>query len=286
MPSMESSSASGMSGQPHTQLVVSPERLRVIAYVCFSMLVAVGVVLTTLFADVVPEETVIYSVYGYNNICINFDYPPATYVVPTMWCVFLVPWIGYILTFWLRAGVRRDEGRLSALAYRAMSVFSFFEVACALYFIQVFVSKPYDSSDPIFGLAMHQHPFTIFIVSIFTMSLKCVWYFWSTGKLNATQKVTHFVFIVLLFGMTLAKVTTEINAITGGPLWVPNSPTATAVGGLADKFWTVLATIVPALVTYFVELPGADAFHISLVLAPSGEYTSRLPLSKSREVLA
>jgi len=285
MPSMELDSASGASSKPHSKLVISPEKFRVIAYTCFGVLVGTGILLTKFFANM-PEETVIHSVYGYDNICINFDYPPATYVVPTMWCVFLVPWVGYILTFWLRASIRLDEGKLSATAYYTMSGFSVFEVLCALYFIQVFVSKPHDHPDPIYGLTMHQHPFTIFIVSIFTMSFKSAWYFSSLGKLSSMQKFTAYSFIVLLFAMTVQKVTIEINAMAGGPLWVPSSETAMIVGSLADKLWTVLATVVPALVTYFVELKDADSFHVSLVLVPSTEYLDRLPASKSREVLA
>ena len=73
------------------RIIVSPELLRLSGYLLFGLLLLVCIVLTVAFAEI-PEETELKKAFGYNNICVFLDYPPAAWVGPTLWVMFLVPW--------------------------------------------------------------------------------------------------------------------------------------------------------------------------------------------------
>ena len=251
------------------RFTVSPELLRIGAFVSFAVLVVVAVVLTRAFADV-PEQTVIALIFGYDNICIFFDYVPATYVVPTLWMFVAGFFLSYIFTFWLRSKLAMKRKLLSPVAYRTFSVLSAFEAFCTVYFIQVFVNPPYGPG----GLTMHMTPFTLFIIEIWTMSLKSVWYFHvCEGWMTLAHKIVGWMHVAALGIVTVYKVLVQANASYasdhGGPesgfAWVTNSTTAQAVGGPLDKLWTVWAAVVIGLATWFVELKYGD--RVELVMS-------------------
>ena len=69
-------------------LTIVVEKLRLLGYAGFWVVVLVGIVLTKFVARIDLEETLLVEVFGYNNICVYFDHPPATYVLPFLWAVY------------------------------------------------------------------------------------------------------------------------------------------------------------------------------------------------------
>ena len=74
----------GESGREYVvAVVVSTEHLRAWAYLSFIVMVLVGVTLTKLYDDNLPHAmhnrtSLLSRMYGYDNICINFDFPPSS----------------------------------------------------------------------------------------------------------------------------------------------------------------------------------------------------------------
>lgn len=243
------------------EVTVSPETLRMYAYGLFGLLVLTCFALTKGFADVDYDKTRIFRIFGYNNVCVYLDYPPAIHVAGYMWVLFLVPWCGYLGTFWIRARAKSAAGLLPERAMRCFTWLTFFEANSAFYFIHVFVNGP-----EISGLSMHMHPFTIFIVSIFTMSLKEAWYFIVCEELTPREKLYVRVAVAVHLALMVNKVITQINAMLysqGRHLWKPDHPTARVVGRVLDPLWTLFVILVPVFSAFALQLKIADRVRVN-----------------------
>ena len=112
---------------PYTIIV---EKLRLIAYACFWGTIVVGVVLTSAFADIDTDDTLLLSVYGFNNVCVNFDFAPATYVLPALWAITMVFFIAYFLGQTVLISTHGEEGLITARLCKVLKVMKGFEVRC------------------------------------------------------------------------------------------------------------------------------------------------------------
>ena len=78
------------------------EKIRLVGYTGFWMVVLMGIFLTRTFGEVDLQSTVLMEVFGYNNICVYFDHPPSTFILPWLWAVTLVLLLSYITAHWLQ----------------------------------------------------------------------------------------------------------------------------------------------------------------------------------------
>ena len=83
------------SSSSEIRLVV--EKLRLMGYSGFWVVVIVGILLTRFLSNIKLEESLLVQVFGYNNICVYFDYPPSTYILPLLWAFTLVLLLTYIV---------------------------------------------------------------------------------------------------------------------------------------------------------------------------------------------
>jgi hypothetical protein len=63
----------------------SPERFFHAAVFSFFAMVFTGAVLTFTFSGVDVGDSPLVSYYGFNNVCVVFDFPPSTYICPVYW---------------------------------------------------------------------------------------------------------------------------------------------------------------------------------------------------------
>jgi hypothetical protein len=110
--------------------IISVEKLRLIAYAWFWGTVVVGVVLTKAFTDIDTDDTLLKSVYGFTNVCVNFDFPPATYVLPALWAITMVFFIAYFLGQTVLISTHAEEGLITARLCKVLKVMKGFEVRC------------------------------------------------------------------------------------------------------------------------------------------------------------
>jgi len=254
------------------KMSVSPEELRLLAYGWFALNLIVGLALTKLFADL-PERTVVFDIFAYDNVCIFFDYPPATYVLPSMWVIFLIPYGLYLVTWWLRARNCHRQGKLPSLPFRVITCLTIFELLSAVYFSQIFANRPYElkggvlhehstMDEKLVAVRMHMTPFTIFIVSLFTLSLRNAYYFTNFEELKSWECKVMWLFTAVLFLVTVQKVLTQAHASSGSPLWKSNARGAMKMGRIMDPVWTLMATVIPMVATWAVELQVGDRVQI------------------------
>ena len=62
-----------------------PERYLHAGIHTFVAMVACGYILTSIWSKVDTDDNPLMDWYGYNNVCIVFDTPPASYIMPVFW---------------------------------------------------------------------------------------------------------------------------------------------------------------------------------------------------------
>ena len=82
-------------------MVVIVEDLRICFYATALLIFVVGITLTKAFTKG-DYGSIIRDVYGGENICVYFDFPPATYVLPILWCFAVIFAFLYALVSILR----------------------------------------------------------------------------------------------------------------------------------------------------------------------------------------
>jgi len=118
---------SSMANSGNSELRLVVEKLRLLGYSGFWIVVISGIVLTRFFSDVVLEKSLLVEVFGYNNICVYFDTPPSTYVLPFLWAFTLVLMLTYIVVHWLHMRAEVQEGTLSPSLYKTLTGLKVFE---------------------------------------------------------------------------------------------------------------------------------------------------------------
>ena len=67
------------------KILPAPELYFQAAIHSFVAMIVTGGIITIAWANIDYEHTTLMEWYGYNNVCLVFDEPPAKYVMPTFW---------------------------------------------------------------------------------------------------------------------------------------------------------------------------------------------------------
>lgn len=120
---------------------VNEEYLRFLSYIGFTMVIVVGIVLTRAFGNVDMEATLLKRMYGYNNVCVYFDFPPATFVLPLLWAAELLLFVAFLKASELRYRADEAAGRITSRLRRSLSRMKGFEIVCTVFFSLIFAVK-------------------------------------------------------------------------------------------------------------------------------------------------
>ena len=90
----------GNNKELHVRVVV--QTLRLAAMSLFALMVALAIALTKIFNGGFPEDNIIKKSFGANNVCLYFDFAPALYVMPPLWCL-----VSIVVAFYCVASIYR-----------------------------------------------------------------------------------------------------------------------------------------------------------------------------------
>jgi len=144
-------------------LTLVVEKLRLRAYVSFLVVVFVGILLTHAFANIDLNDSILMQVFGYNNICVYFDYPPASYVLPFLWAITLVLMLQYMVAHWLQMSAQVEEGTLNRKLYGILTRLKLFEAFTVVSFSTIFAVSPEGWDHTLF---IHTVPFFLLQVGL------------------------------------------------------------------------------------------------------------------------
>ena len=256
-------------GEKEINLFVVVEFFRLIFYLGFLFIIALGVALTLGFCDCDYAKT-LREVFGVINVCVFFDHPPSTYVLPSVYVLLVVIGYKYTIMAIFRAWVAKEEEKISGVS------FVFYLCAFIYYFISlvifstIFAVPPTDKTT----IFVHTLPYTNIIIALTVVQIAVTWFGVNVAwiELN-TSKFVRFGNYLCVTGLVLTstfKLFGHVNilgdvidetwegiiGITGknqteetgndrGLWWNIHDDTMMLIGEISDKIWLFCAILFP-----------------------------------------
>jgi len=114
------------------------------------------------------HSQVIYTTYGFNNICVFYDFEPASYVLPVFVSAWTVVNVAYIAVQWLRMEAEVAAGTLDENVLKYIKYIYIFALFCYCFFVTVFTIKP-SAAD--ITLLMHTAPYLVLQGACFFLAI-------------------------------------------------------------------------------------------------------------------
>ncbi|GMH48185.1 hypothetical protein TrVE_jg11651 [Triparma verrucosa] len=254
-------------------LTIHPESLRCTGYLAFWFMVAVSIAVTKAKVDVDMENTLLVQWFGYNNICVYFDFNPAREVAAMIYPLVEYSLFLYLLASHLHVWSSWSQKLVSTRFLHIDRVLVVIEIILMSWFRMVFVIK---APDDIKG---HTYGFLGLQVVLCIVAIKNLVYFHKLHKsplavmcerlgfpnlLN--EKAQDFVggtYVFLLVGVTLFKMVFCLTTFAGDPIINSKEPGGRKLAQLADVVWMLLAAVIPFVIAFF-QRKHTDTLHIAL----------------------
>ena len=256
------------------------EDFRFSLYVALLALIFIGYLLTHFFASSYfggeNYSKLLTDVFGSLSLCVYFDFPPATYVLPSIYSIIVVFAYLYSFTSIFRAWVSKAEKRISPFSFKVYSgIFIYFALS-ASYFSTIFAVQPNPAEDPN-TILIHTIPYTNLCLALSVIQVAVTWFGMKVAWVDLKAPHGFRVFsVVSAFGLviaTCAKLILHINALGdlgacdlgkdwkkvvrdssddkplcgAGLFWRVHSKEYIIVSNIFENAWKVFAILIPVL---------------------------------------
>jgi hypothetical protein len=227
-------------------LTLVVEKLRLRAYASFLVVVLVGILLTNLFANIDLNDSLLMQVFGFNNICVYFDYPPSTYVLPFLWAITLVLMLQYMVAHWLQMSAQVEQGTLNRKLYRILTRMKLFEAFTVVSFSTIFAVSPEGWNHTLF---IHTVPFFLLQIGLVSQAISNTLHgtksgYWRRLGLPAWFNRAAITYCILFSIIVFFKILSATNAMAGSPWW-HQTDLLKRVAQDFDRMFFFLAVVVP-----------------------------------------
>lgn len=242
------------------------EKLRLSGYAAFWVVVVTGIILTRYFSSVDLDNTLLKEVFGYNNICVYFDYPPSNFVLPFLWAVALVLLLMYIGADWLHMRAEVQQGTMRLGLYRTLSSLKTFEAFTLVSFSTIFAVSPEGWDHTLY---IHTAPFFLLQIGMVSLAMSNTLHgikagYWKRIRLPAWFSQGAIVYCVIFAMIVAFKIPVATNAMARYRWW-EQTPTLETIAGIVDKGFLVCAALIPMmLASYMVWFHHDDIDAVSL----------------------
>ena len=107
-------------------ITLKPETFRIVGYLGFMVMVGVSVVITKTSIPFVENTTALFTTFGYNNLCIMWDFSPAREVAALISPLCEYSMAAYIVLIYIKVRNAHHDGRASQRHLTASSVLTVF----------------------------------------------------------------------------------------------------------------------------------------------------------------
>lgn len=252
---------------PDDDIYFMVEKLRLAGYAGFWVIVITGIAITRLYSGIDLENTLLMEVFGYNNICVYFDYPPATYILPLLWGVTLVCLLGYLVAHWLQMKAEMQEGLISRRLYRFLSALKLFEGFTMVSFSTIFAVQPEAWNHTLY---IHTAPFFLLQIGLVSLAMSNTIHgiksgYWEQLGLPSWFAPGAKLYVVLFALVVCFKIPAATNAMMGSPWW-EQTTTFMSIARLFDISFLICAAVIPMLkALYFVLAKGEKLEVVRLI---------------------
>ena len=234
------------------RLLIVVENFRLAFYIVFLTMAIVGLILTKLFVEGDYGKT-LRDAFGVVGICVYFDFPPSTYVLPSIWSFALIFMYGYAIASVFRVWVAKEEGKVS---YRALIVY----IACFIYIVLsiiVFTTCLSVQPDPLkpYTIRIHTAPYTNLTIAVWVLAVIVTWFgetvAWTDVGLPKFYFIFNRVVVALQTISMIGKLIHHINCLgdlDGGLWWNPNkSENVTTLFKYVDYLFMITVVVWPLI---------------------------------------
>jgi len=266
-------------GEYSLNMVIVLEDLRVGVYASFNVVVIFGIILTELFAEGVDGDTTLYirGVFGVSNMCIFFDFPPATYILPVLWVFILFFGIMYSSISIFRIKISYLEMKLSRCASVLLAIAHVYVILGAMYFSTCFSVQP-DPDKPV-TMIIHTVPYInmkwalcILQVAVVYFGINVAWVDMNFPSWFLTGSIVH---IILYFLTDLVSTVLLLNALgdlgdnmEGKGLWwsVESEAHKVTFDIFVNYLGSIFGVFLPFIQAIYISRKGmnTDALHITV----------------------
>jgi len=257
------------------KVLVVVENFRLIFYLSFFFIIIVGVFLTEVLSDEVDPGKPLRDAFGVVSICVFFDYPPSTYVLPSLWSITLMFAYFYAVAWIFRVWVTKEEGKVSRCSFVGYCIGFSYVVFSFIFFTTIFAVQP-DPSEPD-TMRIHTAPFTNFIVGLWVMAMMVTWYgdqvAWKNMDLPRWFFIMNYVMLAIQSFVVPTKVISHINCLSdlnGGLWWDPNGDkTPTLFFDFVDQMFLFTVLLYPTFQSAYLSYLRTQTHCVFMTLSDS-----------------
>ena len=201
-------------------MILVIEKLRLYAYGGFWALLFTGVILTISFADIDFKDSLLTQVYGFNNVCFIFDFPPSTYVLPALWAITHIFFIAYLMAQIVLFNTHEKEGRITKRLCTTLCRLKWFEAFTMCLFSTIFAVSP---EGPDHTMWIHTLPWVALQVGLVSCACTNTIHGWKSNmwrNIMGDKRWLHHASIGYLVFMIVVFIVNQIltfNALGGMP---------------------------------------------------------------------
>lgn len=233
-----------------TTFTIHPEHLRVFTYTVFYAMVISAILFFNFFVTGVDlTDTPLVRMFGYNNICIYWDYSPSRELTAMIYPLVEYPLIGYILLNFAQSHSLYHEGTAPRWYYLLSATFLPLQIILAAWFRMIFVVVAFED------VVGHTLGFQGLQLCLVLVSVQNALY-WVVAEhtlpcaSRATTLIIMWGYVAVLAIITFVKLTIVLSLFAGSPVIDPTTPFGASVSSLFDRFWLLFAAVIP----FFVAL--------------------------------
>ena len=231
---------------PAVRLQVHPEALRLVAYGAFWAMVLFAIVMHSLFVRGVDmDDTPLVRLFGYNNICIYWDYTPSRELTALFYPLVEFPLLAYVVLNWLQVRQSYRQGAAPKWLYRLSSALLPVKLVLLSWFRMVFVVIAFEDTKG------HTLGFQGLQLSLVLVALQDVLYMealriaWPRVGRKLTRAL-HWAYFAALTLVTFLKLLIVLTLFyASAPVVDPKTSSGATFCQILDRLWMLLAAVLP-----------------------------------------
>jgi amino acid transporter len=203
--------------------------------------------------------------FGYNNLCIYFDYEPARTVLAMAWPICEIPIILYCILNWAQVYFSRDRCHISKKEFYLISIITPIEIICLLWFRLVFIHAAVES------ISKHTIGFTLLQLCLVLISGQNYFFYWLKRENKLQEKslknIFAIIYVISLIIITIMKMAYSWSILLGSAILNPKE--YGYIGHFIDMSWFLLACLLPIILSYYYSFIRLSPFLIEFALRPN-----------------
>ena len=196
------------------------EEFRFYWYLLFCLMLLLGVVITKVYTPSYfgcdKYGSLLASLFGSINMCVYFDFPPVTYVLPSIYSMVVVFAHFYATAAVFRAWISKEEKRISKRSFKIYCGVMIYFALSMDFFATIFAVPPNLAENP-FTIQIHTLPYTNLCIALCLLQICVTWFGINVAwtELNSPKILRVFSIggVGVLAFTAISKIILHINAL-------------------------------------------------------------------------